>query len=74
MRDIWMNMVNTTYNSTEDMNNKLQQLKGRTKLKFYKNLNNYYIEMKNKNFQTQQVPFQEMLKVLVKFIMKYYCH
>ena len=52
-----MNMVNTTYNSTEDMIDKLQQLKGKTNLKFFKNLNNYYTEMKNKNFQTQQDPF-----------------
>ena len=37
-----MNMDNTTYNSTEDMTNKLQSLKGKTKLKFYKNLSNYY--------------------------------
>ena len=29
-REIWMKMVNTTYNSTEDMNNKIQQLKGKT--------------------------------------------
>ena len=40
IRDIWMNMVNTTYNSTEDIIDKLQQLKGKTKLKFYKNINN----------------------------------
>ena len=52
-----MNMVNTAYNSTEDMINKLQELKGKIKLKFYKNINNYYIEMKNKNFQTQQNAF-----------------
>ena len=45
-------MVNTTYNSSEEMINKLQELKGKTKLKFYKNISNYYIEMKNKNFQT----------------------
>ena len=44
IRDIWMNMVNTNYNSTEDMIDKLQQLKGKTKLKFYKN---FYNEMKN---------------------------
>ena len=50
-------MVNTPYNSTEDMIDKLQQLKGKTKLKFYKNISNYYTEMKNKNFQTQQDPF-----------------
>ena len=53
-----MNMVNTTNNSTEDMISKLQELKCKTKLKFYKNINKYYIEMKNKNFQTyQQDPF-----------------
>ena len=50
-------MVNTNYNSTEDMIDKLQSLKGKTNLKFYKNINNYYIEMKNKNFQTQEDPF-----------------
>ena len=47
-------MVNTTYNSTDDMINKLQEIKRKTKLKFYKNINNYYNEMKNKNFQTYQ--------------------
>ena len=52
-----MCMVNTTYNSTQDMINKLQQLKGKTKLKSYKIINIYYTEMKNKNFQTQQDPF-----------------
>ena len=57
IREIYINMVNTTYNKTEDMINKLQELKGKTKLKFYKNLSNYYIEMKNKNFQTQEDPF-----------------
>ena len=45
-------MVNTTYNSTEYMINKLQSLKGKTKLKIYKKINDYYIEMKNENFQT----------------------
>ena len=54
IRDIWMNMVNITYNSTEELNNKLQSLRGKTKLKFYKNISNYYKEMKNKNFQSQQ--------------------
>ena len=53
-------MVNTTYNSTEDMINKIQELKGKTKLKFYKNISNYYTEMKNINFQTQdQDPFSK---------------
>ena len=49
-----MNMVKTTYNSTEGMINKLQQLKGQTKLKYYKNISTYYNEMKHKNFQTQE--------------------
>ena len=31
-----MNMVNTTYSSTDDMIDKIQKLKGKTKLKFYK--------------------------------------
>ena len=53
-------MVITTYNSTEDMINKLQLLKGKTKLKFYKNISNYYTEMKNKNFQTQEDPFSKI--------------
>ena len=51
-------MVNTNYISTEDMINKLQSLKGKSKLKFYKNVSKYYIEMKNINFQTNdQDPF-----------------
>ena len=51
-----MNMVNTNYNTTDDMINKLQQLKGKTKLKTYKNIHNFYTEMKNRNFRTQQDP------------------
>ena len=49
-----MNMVNTNYISTEDMIDKLQQLKGKTKVKFHKNINIYYTGMKNENLQTQQ--------------------
>ena len=47
-------MVNTKYITTEGMIDKLQQLKGKTKLKFYKNMGNYYDEMKHKNVQTQE--------------------
>ena len=36
---------------------KLQQLKGKTKLEFYKSIHNFYTGMKNRNFQTQQDPF-----------------
>ena len=53
IREIYISMVNTTYNSTEDMIDKLQSLKGRTNLKFYKNISNYYTEMKNRKFQSQ---------------------
>ena len=60
-------MVNTFYNSTEDMINKLQQLKGKTKLKFYKNISNCYVEMKNRNFQTQdQDPFSKKAQGISK--------
>ena len=52
-------MVNTTYNSTEDMINKLQLLKGKTKLKFYKNISNYCDEMKHRNSQTQEDHFSK---------------
>ena len=57
IREIWMKRFNTTYNSTEGMINKFQQLRGKLKLKVYKNTSNYYTEMKNKNFQSQQDPF-----------------
>ena len=67
-------MVNTNYNSTEDMINKLQELKGKTKLKIYKNMGDYYIEMKKKIFKhIIKILLAKMLKVLLKFIMKYYC-
>ena len=61
-----MNMVNTNYNSTEDMIIKLQSLKGKTKSKFCKNRNNYYTEMKIKNFQTQEDPFAKKAKGISK--------
>ena len=48
IREIWMNMVGTTYISTEYMINKLQHSKRKPKLKFYKKIGNYYTEMKKK--------------------------
>ena len=67
IREIFNNMVNTIYKSTEDMIDKLQNLKGKTKLKFYKNKSNYYIEMRNKHFQTQQDPFAKNAQGFSKF-------
>ena len=49
------------------MINKLQSLKGKTKLKFCKNLSKYYDNMDNR---LDQDTFAKMLKVLVKFILK----
>ena len=40
-------MVNTKYSSTEDLTKKLQQLKGKTKLKFFKNISKFYNDMIN---------------------------
>ena len=75
IREIWMNMGNTKYNSTEDMINNLQQLKGKTKLKFYKSIRNYYDNMNirfdedpfAKNAQGVSKIYHEVLK-LVKFL------
>ena len=61
-----MKMVNTTYSSTEDMIEKSQQLKGKTKLKFYKNIINYYDEMKQKSFRTQEDLFSRNAKGINK--------
>ena len=54
VREIWTNMVNTTYKSTEGMINKLKQLKGKTELKFYKNISKNYDNM---NIKVEQDPF-----------------
>ena len=43
--------VNIAYLSLDNVIEKLQQLKGRSKLKFYKNISDYFKEMKNKKFQ-----------------------
>ena len=68
-------MVNTTYNSTEDMIIKLLELKGKTKLKFYKNISNYYDNMNigmdddtfAKNAQSISKIYHEVL-LLIKFL------
>ena len=72
IREIGMNMVNTTYNSTEGMIFKLQSLKGKTKLNFYKNISNYYDIMKimmdgdhfSKNAQSISKTYHEVLLLL----------
>ena len=43
------------------------KLKGRSKLKFYKNISGYYKEMKNKNFQSNNVdPFSKNVQGVAK--------
>ena len=39
-------MIITKYNTTEDMNNNVQQLKGNFKLSFYQIINKYYDQKK----------------------------
>ena len=63
IREIWMNMVNTTYNSTEDLTNKLQSLKGKTKLKFYKNKSNYHDNM---NIRMDEDSFAKNAQGIIK--------
>ena len=52
-----MKMINTTSISSEDMIDKLQELKGKTKLKFYESLSNVYDEMNIKSFKFEQDTF-----------------
>ena len=59
-------MVNTTYNSTEDMINKLKFLKGKTMLEFYKIIFNYYDENINRNFQFEEDPFSKIVQGFTK--------
>ena len=51
-----MNLINTKYNTIEDMVNKLQEFKGKTKVKFLKNISNYYDNM---DIKMNEDPFAE---------------
>ena len=66
IREFSMNMVFTTYNSyksSDDMIKKLQELKGKTKLKLYKNLSNFYDNM---NVRMDQDPFAKNAQSISK--------
>ena len=57
IREIYLNIA---YLSLDNVIDKLKQLKGRSKLKFYKNISDYYKELKNKNFQSNNIdPFSK---------------
>ena len=74
--EIYFSKVNTTYNSTQDMIDKLQSLKGKTNITIYQNISNYYDKMnyrrQSDTFYFEKLLFLKMQKVLVKFIMKNY--
>ena len=57
IRENYYSMVNTTYNSKQERINKLQQLKGNTKLKLFKNLSHYYYEINIRNFEVEEELF-----------------
>ena len=59
IREIWMKMNTIAFKTTEDKINELQILKGKTKLKFYKNLSNYHDEMNIRSFQFEEDPFSK---------------
>ena len=65
--------VNTKYNTTEDMINKLRSSKGKTKLKFYQNVS---IMMKRVIGQVilcnLKILLVKIQKELIKFIMRCY--
>ena len=75
IREIWINMVNTNYNSTEGRINKLQELKGKRKLKLYRSISDYYDNMNirhdedlfARNVQGISIIYHEVL-VLMKFL------
>ena len=54
-----MNMITTTYNTTHDMINKLQNSKGKTKLKFYKKIRYYYDGMNIRFFKFEENLFSK---------------
>ena len=55
IREMYYSMAKTTYKSIRVIINKLQSLKGKTKLKFYQDINNYSDEL---NIRKQSGTFQ----------------
>ena len=62
-----MNMSNITYNSSEDMINKLQELKGKTKLKISKNISNHYDEMNIGIYKFEEDPLSKNADGISKY-------
>ena len=72
IREIYYSIVNTTYTSSEDLINNLESLKGKTKLKFYKNISIYYdeknIRRQSGTFQFEEDPFSKNVRGIGKKI------
>ena len=70
IREVYYSRAKTTYNATEDMIKKIQSLKGKIKLKFYKNVSKYYDEMNVRrqrgNFECEEDPFSKNAKGIDK--------
>ena len=68
-------MPNNKYNKTEDMIEKLQALKGKTKLKIFQSLSNFHKETIYRRrggcSQCEEIPTVEMLNVMVYFFVKW---
>ena len=68
-KEIYFSMMNIKFESTEDMINELQQLKGKSKLKYHQKISNYYDEMKDmrqSNTFIIEDPFDEKAEGLGK--------
>ena len=69
-------MVNTKYNTTEDMFDKLKSLKRNSKLKIHQNINTYKNEIIYRRpvdfFNFKKILLVGTLKVLLKLFMKYH--
>ena len=65
-------MVNTNYKSTEDMTNKVQELKCKTKTMFHQNMSKYYEEMHYRRqcgyFQFEEDPFSGNVQCIGKIM------
>ena len=67
IREINYSMANTTYNSTADMINNLQNLKGKLKLKFYRNhYDERNIRRQSDNFQFEEDPSSKNVEGVAK--------
>ena len=69
IREIYYFMVNTTYISTQELINKIQNLKGKTNLIFFKKIGNLtkWILEDNGNFQFEEDPLSKNVQSIGKY-------